>query len=93
MTSRRQRAANRANAARSTGPRSKSGKAAASLNAMRHGLAMAARSEPGADAEIETLARTIAEEAARPDLMDWARRIAEAEIDLRRVRCARLTLA
>jgi hypothetical protein len=37
--------ANRANAARSTGPRTKAGKAATRLNALRHGLA-AAHNEP-----------------------------------------------
>ena len=50
--------ANRANAARSTGPRTETGKAAARLNALRHGLAAASHSEPGADEEIEALALT-----------------------------------
>jgi hypothetical protein len=50
-------------------------------------------SEPGADAEIERLARAIAEEAGGPDLIEFARRIAEAELDLRHIRRARLTLA
>ena len=93
MTSDRQRAANRANAAKSTGPRTKAGKSAARVNARLHGLATAVQSEPGADAEIERLARAIAEEAARPDLIEFARRIAEAEVDLRRIRRSRETLA
>jgi hypothetical protein len=50
VTSKRQRAANRANSAKSTGPRSKAGKSAASLNARLHCLAAAVQSEPGADA-------------------------------------------
>ena len=93
MTSDRQRAANRANSAKSTGPRTKAGKSAASLNARLHGLATAVQSEPGADAEIERMARAIADEAGRPDLIELARRIAEAEVDLRRIRRARVTLA
>jgi uncharacterized protein YhdP len=93
VTSDRQRAANRANAAKSTGPRTKAGKSAARVNARLHGLATAVQSEPGADAEIERLARAIAEEAARPDLIEFARRIAEAEVDLRRIRRSRETLA
>lgn len=93
MTSDRQLAANRANSRRSTGPRTKAGKSAARLNARLHGLATAVQSEPGADAEIERLAHAIAEEAGRPDLMEFARRIAEAEVDLRRIRRSRETLA
>jgi len=93
VTSDHQRAANRANAAMSTGPRTKAGKSAARLNARRHGLATAVQSEPGADAEIERLARAIAEEAGRLDLIEFARRIAEAEVDLRRIRRSRETLA
>ncbi len=38
MTSERQKAANRANARRSTGPKSLAGKRAVRLNALRHGL-------------------------------------------------------
>lgn len=93
MTSDRQRAANRANSAKSTGPRSKAGKASSRLNARLHGLATAVRSEPGADAEIECMARAIVDEAGRPDLIEFARRVAEAEVDLRRIRSARATRA
>jgi hypothetical protein len=92
VTSKRQRAANRANSAKSTGPRSRAGKSAAKLNARLHGLATAVQSEPGADEEIERMARAIADEVGRPDLIELARRIAEAELDLRRVRRARVTL-
>jgi hypothetical protein len=91
MTSSRQRDANRRNARRSTGPRTAAGKAAARLNARRHGLAVPLRSEPGADKEIERLADAIA--GARSDLMDLARRIAEADLELRRIRQARLARA
>jgi hypothetical protein len=93
VTSKRQRAANRANSAKSTGPRSKAGKSAAKLNALLHGLATAAPSEPGADAEIQHLARAIVDDAGRADLFELARRVAEAELDLRRIRRARVTLA
>ena len=92
MTSQRQRAANRTNAAKSTGPRTKAGRAKASQNAWRHGLATALRSEPGVVEEIERIANAIVVEAGRPDLIEYARRVAEAEIDLRRVRRARETL-
>jgi len=89
----RQRSANRANAGRSAGPRTRAGKAVASGNARKHGLAAAVRGEPGVEAEIEQLARAIADEAGRPDLVGLARRIAEAEMDMRRIRRSRATLA
>jgi hypothetical protein len=91
MTSSRQRNANRANAKRSTGPRTAPGRAISSLNARRHGLASPLRSEPGMDAEIERLAEAIA--GTRSDLKDLALRIAEAELELRRIWQARLSLA
>jgi hypothetical protein len=93
VTSERQRAANRANAAKSTGPRTMAGRANASQNAWRHGLATSLRSEPGVVEEIERIAHAVVVEAGRPDLIENARRVAEAEIDLRRVRRARETLA
>ncbi|NVO16250.1 MAG: plasmid pRiA4b ORF-3 family protein [Rhodoplanes sp.] len=92
MTSDRQRTANRANAAKSTGPRTKAGKLAARGNARRHGLAMSVRKEAGADQDIEKLAHAIMGEETRPDLLELAYQIAEAEIDLRRIRQARETL-
>jgi hypothetical protein len=83
--------ANRANAKRSTGPRTSKGKAVSSLNARRHGLASPLRSEPSAVAEIEQLARAIVGE--RLDLLDLARRVAEADLELRRIWRARQLLA
>ena len=91
MTSDRKRETNRANAAKSTGPRSAVGKNAMKFNAHIHGLAAPVRLQPGADEEIESLAEAIIDEAKRPDLLEMARRIAEAEIDLRRIRQARVS--
>jgi hypothetical protein len=91
MISSRQREANRRNATRSTGPRTSAGKAASRLNARWHGLATPLGWEPGISREIEHLAVEIA--GARCELIDLARRVAEAELELRRVRRARLLLA
>jgi hypothetical protein len=85
--------ANRANAARSTGPRTKAGKAATRLNALRHGLAASSHYEPGADQEIETLARAIADAEEGSVLLAVARRVTDAELRLRRVRSAQMAFA
>jgi hypothetical protein len=85
MTSARKIAANRRNAARSTGPRSAEGKMRACRNAFKHGLATNARIDPARAPEIERLAQALAgpsSDAAR-HAMAWA--AAEAEIEFRRV--------
>jgi len=46
--------------------------------------------DPARHAEIESLAHLIAGEVAIPEILELARRIAEAQIDLQRVRQARL---
>lgn len=82
MTSARQRNANRANAKRSTGPRTEAGKAAARLNARRHGLAASLRLEPGADEEIEQLARSRRKFAIRDfDAAQLAARVRESQTE------------
>ncbi|BBO07660.1 MULTISPECIES: hypothetical protein [Bradyrhizobium] len=52
MASIRQIEANRANAKRSTGPKTASGKAKSSQNALRHGLARSAISDPAEAADF-----------------------------------------
>ncbi len=91
ITSRRV-AANRRNALRSTGPRSRDGKARAGRNARRHGLAAffvwTGRLAP----DLERLTDEIA--GPNPDSCrcHFAHVAAEAEFELRRVRAARLSL-
>ena len=57
---------------------------------MRHGLAIPARLDPALNREIEGFAELIAGASAPAFLLDCARRIAEAQIDLRRIRRVRL---
>jgi hypothetical protein len=89
MTSDRQIRANRANSARSTGPRTRDGKAVARLNAVRHGLSASRSREADAEEEVLILQRAIAGEYKEPELADSAEVIAQLEILLRRIRRAR----
>ena len=89
MTSDRKIRANRANARASTGPKTRQGRIHSGRNALRHGLSLPVRSNQGLFKEIETLAREIAGPDARPEIYEPACLIAEAQIDLGRVRHAR----
>jgi hypothetical protein len=84
MASERQIAANRANARKSTGPRSDSGKTRASRNALKHGL-NTPMSGAAVTREIEVLAHQIAGDREDRARMAAARDAAEAQLDLARV--------
>jgi hypothetical protein len=89
MISRRKLSANRANARASTGPRTAAGKARAARNALRHGLRSPISANAALSAEVEALAQQIAGEGASQEQRELAVRVAEAQIDLTRVRRAR----
>ena len=89
MTSDLKIKANRANARVSTGPRTGRGRASAARNALRHGLSLPVCSDPALSEEVEVLARKIAGPDANAEVQELARRVAEAQIDLCRVRYAR----
>ena len=65
------------------------GRAHSARNARRHGLSLPVLSNPALSEEVEPLARDIAGAGATPAILELARRIAEPQIDLRRVRSAR----
>jgi hypothetical protein len=93
MVSSKKAAANKANARRSTGPRSVAGKARSRVNALKHGLAIPASALPKLAPEIARLARTLAGPAADHSAVCQASAcVAEAAIDLMRVRRARIAL-
>ena len=89
MTSERKRQANRANAQASTGPKTANGKKRSAVNARRHGLNVSVLHDPLLAKEVEVLARRLAGPTASPEILFYARRVAEAQIDLQRVRACR----
>ncbi len=89
MASERQIAANRTNAKKSTGPRSKAGRQASRRNARRHGLAIAIETDPAFQDEIEMLAQHLSQSQ---NVDEHAREAARAEFDLLRIRKIRTSL-
>ena len=92
MTTARKVRANRQNARASTGPKSATGKARSSANARRHRLAVPIWSDPGLTADALELAKNIAGVRPSPQVMAHAQQVAEAQIEVVRVRRWRLDL-
>jgi hypothetical protein len=89
LSSDRKIKANRANARASTGPKTAQGRARASRNAFRHGLSLPICYDAALLEEVETLARELAGTNTNAKIQEVGRRVAEAQVDLRRVRYAR----
>jgi|GEM_PF-1751044 len=83
MTSVRKIEANRRNSRKSCGPRTAAGKATASRNALRHGLAALTYRQPVP--EVEQFARTLCGNDNDPALFAQAVQIAQNEMDLREI--------
>jgi hypothetical protein len=89
MASDKQIAANRRNAMRSTGPRTRSGKARSRANSLRHGLLSKVLVDPALVNETDQLARRVAREHGKPDDCFESRTIAEAELIILSARAVR----
>ena len=81
--------ANRTNARASTGPKTANGRARSAQNAFKHGLTLHIRFFPEFSAEIEALAREIVGPNAHAEIEGLARQVAEAHLDVCRVRQVR----
>jgi hypothetical protein len=92
MASERQIAANRRNARKSAGPRSGAGKKRASRNAYRHGLTLNITSTAVFAKQLDKLVREIAGDTEDAMLLERARALAQAELDLARVRRVKIAL-
>jgi hypothetical protein len=92
MATKRQIAANRRNARKSTGPRSRAGKERASRNSYRHGLSYGVAGAAAFAKHVEALARKIAGRSADAVTLEIARSVARAEFDLAQIRRLRVAL-
>jgi hypothetical protein len=79
-------------AGRRTGPRTALGKMRVARNARRHGLSLPVAADADLAPEISALALEIAGDGASDARRDAAARIAEAQIDLIRIRRVRLAV-
>jgi hypothetical protein len=86
LTTDRQQRANRANARSSTGPKTALGKSRAAQNALRHGLNLPISSDAALPPLAQAIASRIAGPGAGEQMLERARQIAEAQVDLNRVR-------
>ena len=92
MASEKQVAANRANAMRSTGPKTLAGKLKSSRDAYRHGLSGALRLDPVTSAKVDAIAHVLAGEKANEDRLTSAADFARAQLELLRIRSTRTKL-
>jgi len=90
LTSDRKIKANRANARSSTGPKTSHGRNRSAKNAFRHGLSLPAQSDHAFCEEVQALAHQIAGRNGSAYIQMLAVQVAQAQIDLRRIRYARL---
>jgi hypothetical protein len=92
MASEKQIAANRANAKRSTGPKTQAGKVASSRNAFRHGFSAPLRFDSVTSAKVDAIAHALAGEGAKEDMLTSAADFARAQLELGRIRSKRTEL-
>ena len=89
MATEKQIRANRANAKRSSGPKTVAGRLTSSRNSFRHGLSLPLSADPQTQAKIERLATAIAGTAPTEQQLVAAMMVAEAQVDIIRIRTKR----
>ena len=92
MATEKQVAANRANAQKSTGPKSAAGRLKSSRNAYRHGLSLPLHLDIATSAKADAIARALARGQADEEKLLAAAEVARAQLELLRIRDARAAL-
>ena len=96
MATEKQIAANRANAQKSTGPKTAAGKLKSSRNAYRHGLSCPFRFDPSFDplfsAKADAISSGLVGEGASEYNLRSATEFAQAQLELQRIRSTRTGL-
>jgi hypothetical protein len=92
MATEKQIAANRANAKRSTGPKTKAGRLKSSRNAYRHGFSCPLRFDPVTFAKVDALAQALAGKEANQETLTSATEFTRAQLELLRIRATRTEL-
>lgn len=88
----KQIAANRANAQKSTGPKTAAGKQKSSRNAYRHGLSCPLRLDPVTSAKADAIAHALVGDDISGEKLASAEQFAQAQLELQRIRSTRADL-
>jgi hypothetical protein len=91
MATEKQVLANRANALKSTGPRTAAGRLKSSSNAFRHGLSLPLHLDEDTAAKAGVIARALVDDQ-NDEQLSAATEVAEAQLELARIRSVRAEL-
>jgi glycosyltransferase involved in cell wall biosynthesis len=89
MATERQIAANRANAQKSTGPKTAAGRLKSSRNAYRHGLSCPLPLDPAVSEKLDAIAQALIREDTTEEQATSAAEFARAQLELLRIRAIR----
>ena len=89
MTTDAQIAGNRANAKRSTGPKTAAGRLKSSRNALRHGLSLPLQLDLATSAKADAIARALAYDPADQEQLAALTELAQGQLELLRIRAVR----
>jgi hypothetical protein len=92
MATEKQIAANRANAKRSTGPKTAAGRLRSSRNAVRHGLSCPLQLDFAMSEKADAIARLLAGVGANDEQLTSTMEVAHAHVELLRIRRVRAEL-
>ena len=92
MATEKQIAANRANAQKSTGPKTAAGRLTSSRNAFRHGLSLPLRLDIATLEKADAIACLLTPDQADEEQLTAATEVAQAQLELLRIRAVRAEL-